>query len=283
MDIVRRVYGIREITREARARGRTIGFVPTMGYLHDGHLSLVRRIRELSDVVIVSIFVNPTQFAPDEDFDRYPRDLTRDTDLCIAEGVDYIFAPEVEELYPTGATTFVEVEGLSKVLEGETRPTHFRGVTTVVLKLLEIVRPHVVAFGQKDAQQSIIIQRMARDLMMDVEIQIVPTARDEDGVALSSRNAYLSPEQRRAARAIPQALQAAEKAVEEGERNAVDLVDAVQEILATESLLKVDYVALVDAERLRPVKEIQGDLLLAVAVWAGETRLIDNVALRVTK
>ena len=283
MDIVRRVYAIREITREARARGRKIGFVPTMGYLHDGHLSLVRRARELSDIVIVSIFVNPTQFSPDEDFDRYPRDLTRDTDLCIAQGVDYIFAPEVEELYPEGACTFVEVEGLSGVLEGESRPTHFRGVATVVMKLLEIVNPHVAAFGQKDAQQSIIIQRMVRDLMMDVEIHIVPTVRDEDGVALSSRNAYLSPEQRRAARAIPQALQAAEKAVEEGERNAGDLVGAVQEILAAESLLKVDYVALVDAERLQPVNEITGKMLLAVAVWAGETRLIDNAILRITK
>jgi pantoate--beta-alanine ligase len=242
MDIVRRVYAIREITREARARGRKIGFVPTMGYLHDGHLSLVRRARELSDIVIVSIFVNPTQFSPDEDFDRYPRDLTRDTDLCIAEGVDYIFAPEGEEIYPDGACTFVEVEGLSGVLEGESRPTHFRGVTTVVMKLLEIVNPNVAAFGQKDAQQSIIIQRMVRDLMMDVEVHIVPTVRDEDGVALSSRNAYLSPEQRRAARAIPQALRAAEKAVEDGERNADDLVSAVQEILAAESLLKVDYV-----------------------------------------
>jgi len=282
MDIVRRVYAIREITREARARGRKIGFVPTMGYLHDGHLALVRRARELSDVVIVSIFVNPTQFSPDEDFDRYPRDLTRDTDLCIAEGVDYIFAPEVEELYPEGARTFVEVEGLSGVLEGESRPTHFRGVTTVVMKLLQIVKPHVAAFGQKDAQQSIIIERMVRDLMMDVEIHIVPTVRDEDGVALSSRNAYLTPEQRRAARAIPQALQAAEKAVEEGERNAEDLVGAVQEILAAESLLKVDYVVLVDRDRLQPVKEINGEMLLAVAVGAGETRLIDNIALQVT-
>jgi pantoate--beta-alanine ligase len=283
MDIVRRVYAIREITREARARGRKIGFVPTMGYLHDGHLSLVRRARELSDIVIVSIFVNPTQFSPDEDFDRYPRDLTRDTDLCIAEGVDYIFAPEGEEIYPDGACTFVEVEGLSGVLEGESRPTHFRGVTTVVMKLLEIVNPNVAAFGQKDAQQSIIIQRMVRDLMMDVEVHIVPTVRDEDGVALSSRNAYLSPEQRRAARAIPQALRAAEKAVEDGERNADDLVSAVQEILAAESLLKVDYVALVDVERLRPVKEIEGETLLAVAVGAGETRLIDNTTLNVKK
>jgi pantoate--beta-alanine ligase len=283
MDIVRRVYAIKEITREARARGRKIGFVPTMGYLHDGHLSLVRRARELSDIVIVSIFVNPTQFSPDEDFDRYPRDLTRDTDLCIAEGVDYIFAPEVDELYPDGACTFVEVEGLSGVLEGESRPTHFRGVRRVVMKLLEIVNPNVAAFGQKDAQQSIIIERMVRDLMMDVEIHIVSTVRDEDGVALSSRNDYLSPEQRRAARAIPQALNAAEKAVEDGERNADDLVGAVQEILAAESLLKVDYVALVDVERLQPVKEIKGETLLAVAVGAGETRLIDNTTLNVKK
>ncbi len=281
MDIVRRAYAIKEITREARERGQKVGLVPTMGYLHDGHLSLVRRVKERSDIAVVSIFVNPTQFAQDEDFDQYPRDLTRDADLCIAEGVDFIFAPEAEEIYPKGASTFVEVEGLSKVLEGESRPTHFRGVTTVVLKLFEIVDPHVAAFGQKDAQQAIIIQRMVRDLMLDVEIQVVPTVRDEDGVALSSRNAYLSSEQRRAARAIPKALQAAEKAVADGEENAAEVVKIALDILTGESLLKVDYVALVDGENLLPLETVEGKMLLALAVWVGETRLIDNVRLNV--
>ncbi|MDX1387866.1 MAG: pantoate--beta-alanine ligase [Acidobacteriota bacterium] len=279
MDIVRRAYAIKEITREARERGQKVGLVPTMGYLHDGHFSLVRRVKERSDIVIVSIFVNPTQFGENEDFDQYPRDLTRDADLCIAEGVDYIFAPETEEIYPPGNRTFVEVEGLSKVLEGESRPTHFRGVTTVVLKLLEIVDPHVAAFGQKDAQQAVIIQRMVRDLMLDVEIQIVPTVRDEDGVALSSRNAYLSPEQRRAARAIPKALQATEKAVADGEENAAEVVKVALDILTAESLLKVDYVALVDGDNLQPLETVEGRMLLALAVWVGETRLIDNVRL----
>jgi pantoate--beta-alanine ligase len=280
MEIVRRVHAMREVSRQARAKGKKIGFVPTMGSLHDGHLSLVRRVKEVSDVVVVSVFVNPKQFGPREDYERYPRDLTRDADLCIAEGVDYVFGPEADEIYPRGACTFVETEGLSTILEGESRPGHFRGVATVVLKLFEIVRPHVAAFGQKDAQQAVVIQRMAKDLMLDVEILMLPTVRDEDGVALSSRNAYLSDEQRLAARAIPRAIQAVEKRVAEGEWDAEGILTAAREILEAEPLLLIDYVSLVDATHLRPVDEVTGDALLLLAARVGETRLIDNTTLR---
>ncbi len=280
MEIVRRVHGMKEISRRLRAAGRRIGFVPTMGSLHEGHLSLVRRVRGLSDVVVVSIFVNPTQFGPGEDFERYPRDLTRDVDLCIAEDVDHVFAPESHEIYPPGACTSVEVEGLSTRLEGLSRPGHFRGVTTVVLKLFEVVAPHVAAFGQKDAQQAIVLGRMARDLLLDVEILVCPTVRDRDGLALSSRNAYLSAEERMAAHAIPRALAAAESAVAEGVEDPAKVVQTAREALQVEPLLRIDYVGLVDANDLLPVQAVRGEMLLAVAVFVGNTRLIDNTILR---
>ena len=281
MDIVRRVRAMQEMSQRERARGRSIGLVPTMGFLHEGHLSLIRRARELADVVVVSIFVNPTQFGPNEGFDRYPRNLARDTDLCIAEGVDYLFAPETDEMYPEGDGTFVEVAGLSTMLEGQSRPNHFRGVTTVVLKLFEIVKPTLAAFGQKDAQQAVTVQRMVRDLMLDVEILVLPIVRDDDGIALSSRNRYLDLEQRSAARAISRALEAARHVVAEGQRKTEEVVAAAREVLEAEPLLKVDYVELVDARQLRHREEVEGEMLLLLAVFAGETRLIDNTAIRV--
>jgi pantoate--beta-alanine ligase len=280
MEIVRLVHAIKEVTRREARRGSKIGFVPTMGALHEGHLTLVRRVKEISDIVVVSVFVNPTQFAPGEDYESYPRDLARDADLCIAEGVDYLFAPQSGELYPPGHTTSVEVGELGERMEGKSRPGHFRGVTTVVLKLFEIVRPTVAAFGQKDAQQAIILQRMVRDLMLDVELVIVPTVRDEDGLALSSRNARLTPEQREAAAAIPRALEGARHVVAEGQQRPEEVIAAAREVLEAEPLLEVDYVELVDKERLRPVEAVRGEMLLAVAVRAGETRLIDNTIIR---
>jgi pantoate--beta-alanine ligase len=280
MDVVRRIRSMKEIARQAKAAGRTVGFVPTMGYLHEGHLSLVRRVRQASDLLVVSNFVNPTQFGANEDLDRYPRDLARDADLCIREGVDVMFAPEVAEMYPTGACTWVEVEGLSTRLEGASRPGHFRGVATVVLKLFEIVRPDVAAFGQKDAQQAILLQTMARDLMLDVEILVLPTVRDEDGVALSSRNVHLSPEERRAARAIPRALAVAEERIAAGERDAEKVESAVRAVLEAEPVLRVDYVAAVDTRKLQPISVIEGEVLVAIAVFAGRTRLIDNAIVR---
>jgi pantoate--beta-alanine ligase len=279
MDIVRRVHAMKEASRQARAKGRRVGLVPTMGYLHEGHLSLVRRVKEMADLVVVSVFVNPTQFLAGEDFDAYPRDLPRDADLCASQGVDVLFVPEESEMYPAGACTWVEIEGLSARLEGASRPGHFRGVASVVLKLLNVVSPHVAAFGQKDAQQAIILQRMARDLLLDVEILVMPIVRDHDGVALSSRNVRLSPDERRAATAIPRALEAASAAIAAGERDPARVVEAARAILEAEPLLRVDYVELVDTETMQPVATAEGEMLLAVAAFSGRTRLIDNTVI----
>ncbi len=279
MEIVRRVHSMKEISRQARSKGRRIGFVPTMGYLHEGHVSLIRRVKEMSDLVVVSVFVNPTQFGPGEDFASYPRDLARDADRCVAEGVDVVFAPEAEEMYPVNSCTWVDVEGLSARLEGASRPGHFRGVATVVLKLFNIVQPHVAAFGQKDAQQAVIVQRMTRDLQLDTEILVLPIVRDEDGVAMSSRNVRLSPSERRAAQAIPRALEAAEDAIEAGERDPAKVVETARRVLEAEQELRVDYVELVDTAKLERVAAFEGEMILAVAVYSGKTRLIDNLVI----
>jgi pantoate--beta-alanine ligase len=280
MDVLRRVRAMKEAGAAARAAGKTVGFVPTMGALHEGHLALVRRVRAQADLTVVSIFVNPTQFGSADDLARYPRDLVRDADVLAREGVDILFAPEPDEMYPPGAATFVEVAGLSDKLEGKSRPGHFRGVATVVTKLFEIVSPHVAAFGQKDAQQVLVIKTMARDLMMDVEVLVLPTKREEDGLAMSSRNALLTPDERRAARAIPRALEAVRAALEAGERDPGKLLAAGKAVLVEAPLLQIDYVELVDPDRLEPVAKVQGTMLLAVAVLAGSTRLIDNLVLR---
>jgi pantoate--beta-alanine ligase len=280
MDIVRRARALQEACAAARAQGQIVGFVPTMGALHEGHLFLVRRIKARADLAVVSIFVNPTQFGPNEDLARYPRDLSKDAAMLAREGVDLVFAPEPDEMYPPGGATFVEVAGLSEKLEGRSRPGHFRGVATVVTKLLAIVHPHVAAFGQKDAQQAIVIRTLVRDLLLDVEILVLPTQRDEDGVALSSRNALLAPDERRAARAIPRALEAAKTALASGENDPARILAAARASIAEEPLLRIDYLELVDGERLEPVARAQGEMLLVLAVFAGTTRLIDNVVLR---
>jgi len=280
MDIVRRVRAMKEACAAARAQGKIVGFVPTMGALHEGHLSLVRRVKAQADLTVVSIFVNPTQFGSNEDLARYPRNLPGDADVLAREGVDILFAPESEEMYPPGEMTFVEVAGLSDKLEGKTRPGHFRGVATVVTKLFAIVDPHVAAFGQKDAQQALVIKTLVRDLMLNVEVLVLPTKREEDGVAMSSRNALLTPDQRRAAAAIPRALEAAKSALSAGDRDAGRILAAARGVLEEEPILRVDYVELVDAERLDPVPKAQGEMLLVVAAFAGTTRLIDNIVLR---
>ena len=280
MEVVRRVQSLKEACRREQARGRRIGLVPTMGALHDGHVSLIRRVQELSDVVVVSIFVNPTQFGPEEDYAEYPRSLTEDVDICIAEKVDYVFSPSVEELYPSNSSTFVEVEKLSADLEGAHRPGHFRGVATIVFKLFQIVQPAIAVFGRKDAQQALVIRRMVQDLMLDVEILVLPIVREKDGLALSSRNRMLSTEQRRAALAISRSLEVAAGAVREGQRNAGKIVAAAREVLEAEVLLTIDYLELVDEARLKPVSQVQGEMLLLVAATVGTTHLIDNVALR---
>ena len=264
-----------------RAEGSRVGLVPTMGSLHEGHLSLMARAREMCDIVVASVFVNPAQFGPSEDFERYPRDLARDAELAFAKGVDFIFAPSPEEMYPSGFVTYVTVEGLSERLEGASRPGHFRGVTTVVNKLFNVVQPNFGFFGRKDAQQVIIIKRMVRDLGVDVEIVVGPVVREEDGLALSSRNVYLTTEQRRAAIVLRRALEKARTLYNGGEQEAGRLQAAIRAVVEAEPLARLDYVALTDTRRLDPVEVISGDrpTLISMAVYFGKTRLIDNIVL----
>ncbi|MEE9198180.1 MAG: pantoate--beta-alanine ligase [Dehalococcoidia bacterium] len=266
--------------RRARAEVvGSLGLVPTMGYLHEGHLALVRRARAENDLVAVSIFVNPSQFGPAEDYQTYPRDLQRDLALLEREGVDLVFAPSVEELYPPGFDTWVEMEGLAGRLEGESRPGHFRGVVTVVAKLFNIVRPHRAYFGQKDAQQLWLIGKMVADLNMDLELVAVPTVRETDGLALSSRNAYLSPQERRVAPILWKALTAARELWEGGEQDAEAIRKAMTALIEEESLARVDYVSVADSDTLEELDAIDRPALVSLAVWIGETRLIDNITL----
>ena len=277
MRIVESVAGMKALSREWRRAGRTIGLVPTMGYLHEGHLSLVRESKRRAGVTVVSIFVNPTQFGPNEDLAKYPRDLEKDAAYLEKAGVDVLFHPAAAEVYPPGYRTFVEVEGLQDKLCGRSRPGHFKGVATVVLKLFEMVSPDLAFFGAKDAQQVLIIRRLARDLDLDVEVVTCPLVREPDGLALSSRNAYLSAEERQAALALSIGLRGAERAVTAGERDAAKIVAGIRAVLEAEPLARVDYVAAVDPETLEPVTEMRGDVLVALAVFIGPTRLIDNV------
>lgn len=257
----------------------TLGVVPTMGFLHEGHLSLVRAARVDHTFVAATIFVNPAQFAPTEDLSRYPRDEARDLALLEREGVDAVFAPEPAEIYPDGFSTWVTVEGLTDVLEGQSRPGHFRGVTTVVLKLLNILRPDAAYFGQKDAQQLAVVRRMVRDLNLPTDVVGLPIVREPDGVAMSSRNVYLSPEQRIAARSLSAGLREAERLYATGERSAEALRACVRAVIDQEQLADIDYVSVADATTLRELGCIAGAALLSVAVRFGGTRLIDNVRL----
>jgi pantoate--beta-alanine ligase len=256
-----------------------VGFVPTMGYLHEGHLSLVRRARDECASVLASIFVNPTQFGPNEDLSSYPRDLKRDLHLLEEAGADLVWTPTPEIMYPPGFQTWVTVEGLTQPLEGAVRPGHFRGVTTVVAKLFNAVQPQKAYFGQKDAQQAAVIQRMTRDLDFPIEIIICPTVREADGLAMSSRNSYLSPEERQAATVLFRALSAAQAACTNGERKAEALRQIVREMVANEPLAQLQYVSCADFDTLQEVEEITGKTLLSMAVFVGKTRLIDNFIL----
>jgi pantothenate synthetase (EC 6.3.2.1) len=276
---MRVVHTIAEARAVRRALPGTWGFVPTMGYLHEGHLSLVRRARAENDRVAVSIFVNPTQFGPHEDYARYPRDLERDLRLLEPLGVDLVFVPSVEEMYPPGFQTWVIVEEVSRPLEGASRPGHFRGVTTVVAKLFNILQPDRAYFGQKDAQQTVVIRRMVQDLNIPVEIVICPTVREPDGLAMSSRNTYLNPEERRAATVLFRALQAAKARYEAGERDAEGLREAMREVIRAEPLARIDYVSVADPETLQELERVEGPALLSLAVYIGTTRLIDNIML----
>lgn len=281
MEIINRRKRMMSVARKLRREeNRTIGFVPTMGALHEGHLSLIHEARAMCDVVVVSVFVNPAQFGPAEDFDSYPRDLTRDAALLAEYNVDYVFAPTVEEIYPPGFSTYVTVEGLSDQLEGASRPEHFRGVTTVVAILLNVVKPDFAFFGQKDAQQAILIKRMVRDLALSAEIVVAPIVREQSGLAMSSRNNYLDDDQRRAATVLNRALSQAREAYEEGEQSAARLIELVRATIEAEPLARIDYVSVNDAETLEELEKIEDQpALVSLAVFIGKTRLIDNVVL----
>jgi pantoate--beta-alanine ligase len=280
MDIINRRQRMFSISRKLRRENKTVGFVPTMGALHEGHLSLVREARQLSDVVIVSIFVNPAQFGPGEDLDKYPRDLTADAAMLAQYDVDYVFAPETQEIYGEGFSTYVYVEGVTDGLEGASRPGHFRGVATVVTILFNTVRPDFAFFGQKDAQQVAVIKRLTKDLGFETEIVVLPIVREESGLALSSRNSYLSPEDREKAAIIFRGLKEAKIAYKKGTRNAADLAQIVQKTIETEPAASIDYIAVVDRDSLQPIDKIgENEAIIAAAARFGNVRLIDNVIL----
>jgi len=279
MDVCTTINAARAAIRAARQEGKRIGLVPTMGALHEGHLSLVRIAKAKSDFVVVSLFVNPLQFGPKEDLAKYPRSFERDCEMLQRESVDLLFAPTVNEMYPTPAVTYVNVEGLSEHLDGQSRPGHFRGVTTVVSKLFHIAEPDIAVFGQKDAAQVAIIKRMVCNLNMPVEIVVAPIVREPDGLAMSSRNAYLDPQQRQQALVLSRTLRAVEERFEKGERSAERLIAAGLEILQQEPAARLDYLSVVDPESLEPITNVASRALVAVAAYVGSTRLIDNVVI----
>lgn len=276
MNIVKTISEVRNVVKNWRKQGLSVGLVPTMGYLHEGHKSLIERACKENDKVVVSVFVNPTQFGPGEDLATYPRDIQRDAALCEDAGAALIFNPEPEEMYFDDFHTYVTMESLSDELCGKTRPIHFRGVCTVVSKLFHIVAPDRAYFGQKDAQQLAIIKRMVRDLNFDIEIVGCPIVREADGLAKSSRNTYLNPEERKAALVLSRAVRLGQELIQKGERNADVIVEKMKQLIEEEPLAKIDYVQAVDAISIQPVAEIKGTVLVAMAVYIGKTRLIDN-------
>jgi len=277
MQIVKTVNELRAIIKEKKQGGMSIGLVPTMGYLHEGHLSLMTEAKKTTDYVVASIFVNPTQFGPNEDLATYPRDLARDASLCEGAGVDLIFAPEVDEMYPSGYSTYVDCEGsITKQLCGASRPSHFKGVTSVVSKLFNIVMPDVAFFGQKDAQQVAVIEKMVRELNFDLTIKACPIVRESDGLAMSSRNLYLNSEERLAALVLSQALNEAKTAINAGVTSTETLIHSMRQIIESSPHATIDYVQIVDSSSLEGIEVIGDDFLVALAVKIGKTRLIDN-------
>jgi pantoate--beta-alanine ligase len=284
MNLITKISEMREFSREAKEEGKTIGFVPTMGYLHEGHLSLVRAAKEECDRVVMSIYVNPMQFGPEEDLDKYPRDMERDKDLAEKEGIDVIFAPLSGEMYPGGYTTDVDVTGtITETLCGISRPGHFKGVTTIVAKLFNIVGPDKAYFGQKDAQQAVAVKRMVRDLNIPVEVRVMPTVREDDGLAMSSRNSYLSDDQRHQALGLFKALESAKEMISAGEVSAIIIKQKLKSILEEGKDVRVDYVEVVDTDTLEPSDEVQDNTLIAVAAYVGDARLIDNIVIKGAK
>ena len=278
MKVLRTIEELRNELKELRLQRKVISFVPTMGYLHEGHLSLVRYAKQNSDFCVVSIFVNPTQFGPNEDFNRYPRDEQRDLNLLEKENCDFVFIPSAQEMYGQDYQTYVKVRKYSEILEGEFRPTHFEGVTTVVIKLFNIVQPDFAVFGQKDAQQAFIIQKMVDDLNIPIRIDVLPIVRESDGLAMSSRNVYLNEEERKQALCLFNGIKLAEKLFNEGERSAKKLIESVKDFISQYSLAKIDYVEIVDKKNFNKVEALKdgSEYYLLLAVRIGNTRLIDN-------
>ena len=281
MKIIKSPKTMQRVCRGIKQKGKIIGFVPTMGYLHEGHLSLVRVAKKKSDVLVVSIFINPTQFGPKDDFKRYPKDLKRDKRLLKEIGCDFLFVPDIKNMYPEGYDTYVEVENLTRILEGASRPEHFKGVTTIVAKLFNIVQPDIAVFGQKDFQQAVVIKRMVKDLNFPVKIIVAPTIREKSGLALSSRNLYLSDEEKKQALVLYQSLNLAKKMIESGERDSRRIKNRMRLLIQKKPKAKIDYIAINDSETLRPLKKLKGNVLISLAVRVGKTRLIDNVRIKV--
>lgn len=278
MQVTTDIHSTKQYCRKKKFEHKKIGLVPTMGALHAGHLSLIKSARASCDFLVVSIFINPAQFGPAEDLEKYPRDLTADLKLCQEQAVDIVFVPSAKEVYPEDFSTWVEVTGgFTEILEGVSRPNHFRGVATVVAKLFNIILPDFSYFGEKDYQQALIIKKMVQDLDMDTQIVSMPTVREKDGLACSSRNIYLKPEERKAATVLYKSLLAAKTVVRNGEKDSSSVRACMEELIAREVLAEIDYIAIVDAENLQKLEQIQGRALIALAVKIGKTRLIDNV------
>jgi pantoate--beta-alanine ligase len=279
MRFITSIADLRGAVDALRSAGKKIGFVPTMGALHEGHLSLVRRARKENDTVVVSVFVNPTQFGPEEDFEAYPRPIENDRRLCEQAAVDILFAPPAAEMYPGGYATYVLQERYTEAFEGEIRTGHFHGVCTVCCKLFNLVKPHSAYFGHKDYQQSVVVRRMVKDLNMDLAVEVCPTVRESDGLAMSSRNVYLSPEERAQATALYRAMRRAEELFNSGERSVAPMVHAMRKIFDSAPLAKPDYIAFVNPDTLREVRRIESEAVILLAARLGRTRLIDNLRL----
>ena len=280
MRVVTTVKAVRRLIAHARSQKKTVGFVPTMGFLHQGHASLMRQSAKDNDITVLSIFVNPRQFGPDEDLKVYPRDIKKDEKLAKKENVDIIFYPSVDEIYPSGYSTYVEVEGYSEVLCGRSRPSHFKGVTTIVAKLINIVSPHQMYLGQKDAQQALIVRKMVQDLNWSLKVKVLPTVREADGLAMSSRNSYLTPQERKEAVILYRSLLAAKQKIQTGEQSVNLVLKDIRTMIQKNSQGVVDYIECVDAKSLKTVEEISSNVLIALAVWFGRARLIDNVIVK---
>lgn len=281
MKTIQNIKTMRGLIQRIRRKQKTIGFVPTMGYLHAGHAALLRQSKKENDISVLSIFVNPKQFGPREDFKKYPRDFKKDELLAKKEKVDIILYPSAEEMYPDGYRTYVEAEGLGSVLCGRSRPGHFKGVATVVSKLLNIVSPDVLYLGQKDAQQAVILGKMVEDLNFPVRVKILPTVREQDGLAMSSRNSYLNQAQRKEAPILFRTLNSAKTRILEGERNPSKIIQSISQMISQNTNGRIDYVECVNAKTLEPLKVFSGNVLIALAVWFGRTRLIDNLTVRI--